>query len=131
MSYSKEDLAKYRVSRAKESIEEAKLLAAKGHWNTSANRLYYACFYAASGYLVMKGIEAFTHNGIKTAFNKDLISNTILPRAYGVLYNKLFNLRQDADYHDYKDLAEVDISPMIQEVEALVQELEVLTKEIK
>ncbi len=39
-----EDLVKYRVSRAKETFEEALLLAEKNHWNAVANRLYYDCF---------------------------------------------------------------------------------------
>ena len=51
MSYSRKELANYRISRAFESIEEADLLAKNEHWNTTANRLYYACFYAASAFL--------------------------------------------------------------------------------
>ncbi|MBK8493535.1 MAG: HEPN domain-containing protein [Saprospirales bacterium] len=126
MSYSKEELARYRLERANESIEEANLLAQKSHWNTTANRLYYACFYAASAYLVVNGVEAITHNGVKTAFNKELISTSILPRSFGLLYNKLFNLRQDADYRDYKDLSEKDIFPLIQESADLVIRIEAL-----
>jgi uncharacterized protein (UPF0332 family) len=48
MSYSKEELSEYRLSRAQESLEEAKLLGTAGHWNAAANRLYYACFYAVA-----------------------------------------------------------------------------------
>lgn len=72
------------------------------------------------------GIEASTHAGIKTAFNKALISTSLLPPSLGVLYNKLFNLRQDADYRDYKDLEEEDIAPMMQEAENLVIQVEAL-----
>jgi uncharacterized protein (UPF0332 family) len=127
--YSKKELASYRIERALESVEEAKLLAEEGHWNTTANRLYYACFYAASAFLVLNGFEASTHASIKTAFNKELISTSILPVSYGALYNKLFNLRQDADYRDFRDLSEGDIVPMIQDVEGLVRQLERLTGE--
>jgi len=45
MSYSKEELANYRIERAQEAIEEARLLAAENYWNTAVSRLYYACFY--------------------------------------------------------------------------------------
>ena len=41
MSYSELDLINYRLERAKESLEEAKILAQAGHWNTVVNRLYY------------------------------------------------------------------------------------------
>jgi uncharacterized protein (UPF0332 family) len=127
--YSKEELSKYRLERAKESIEEAKLLSEKGHWNTTASRLYYACFYSASAYLIIKGVEASTHSGIKTAFNKELISTSILAASFGILYNKLFNLRQDADYRDYRDLTEEDIGPLIRECEDLVLQIEALIEE--
>jgi hypothetical protein len=46
-----ERLVRYRMRRANEAIAEAELLAGSGHWNTSVNRLYYACFYAASALL--------------------------------------------------------------------------------
>lgn len=124
MSYSKEELARYRMERAKESIEEARVMSETGHWNSTANRLYYACFYSASAYLVFNGLEAGTHNGVKSAFNDELIRSGKLPPELGRLYNKLFKLRQDADYMDYKDVSEQQVNPMITEVEVLVRYIE-------
>ena len=124
MSYSKEDLAKYRLERAKEAIEEAKLLSSTDHWNTTANRLYYGCFYATSAYLVVNGHKAFTHSGIKSSFNKELIKTKLLPTSNGLLYNKLFSIRQDADYRDYKDVTKEEIEPLIKETEGLVSQIE-------
>jgi uncharacterized protein (UPF0332 family) len=126
MSYSKEELAAYRIERSKESLEEAKILASTDHWNTVANRLYYSCFYIASAYLVANNFEASTHNGIKTGFNKALISSGKLEKAYGQLYNSLFNIRQDADYRDFKDIKEEKIQPMISQVEVMVKTIESL-----
>lgn len=124
MSYSKEELARYRIERAKESLEEARILSETGHWNSTANRLYYACFYAALSYLVLKGFEASTHNGVKTAFNEELVKGGKIAPEFGRLYNKLFYLRQDADYRDYKDVLEQQVKPMIGDVEALVNFIE-------
>ena len=126
MSYSKEELAKYRIERAMESLEEAILLSKANHWNTTANRLYYACFYAASAYLVANSLESFTHNGAKSSFNKYLIRTDLINREFGLIYNKLFNLRQEADYRDYRDLKKEDILPMLEEVRLLVQAIDQL-----
>lgn len=126
MSYSKEDLSKYRIARAKESLEEAKILGNLNHWNTTANRLYYACFYSASSYLVANNYQASTHSGIKNAFNKELIKTGLLESKYGLLYNKLFNLRQDADYRDYRDVTDKEIKPMLNQVDDLIRKIEVL-----
>ena len=49
--HSKEDLIKYRIERAKESLDESIILSETGHWNTVANRLYYASFYAVNALL--------------------------------------------------------------------------------
>ena len=124
MSYSKEELAKYRLERAKESLEEAKILGFSDHWNTASNRLYYGCFYIASSYLVINNFQASTHAGIKNAFNKELIKTGKLEAKYGLLYNKLFNLRQDADYRDYRDVTKEEIQPMIDQVEDLIRQVE-------
>ena len=78
----------------------------------------------ASAYLVANNMEASTHNGIKTGFNKELIRGGKLDKRYGELYNKLFNLRQDADYRDYRDVSEEKIMPLIKDVEQLVNNME-------
>ena len=131
MNYSKDDLVHYRLSRAKESLDEARLLSQSNHWNTTANRLYYACFYAASAYIISKGLEANTYNGIKSAFNHELIKSGKLDQEYGKLYNNLFNLRQDADYRDYKDVTEEQIAPLVSMVESLLHKVEELLQEEK
>jgi uncharacterized protein (UPF0332 family) len=46
MTSEERSLITYRMSRAHEAIEEAKLLFNAGHINSYVNRLYYACFYA-------------------------------------------------------------------------------------
>ncbi len=41
-----EDYAEYRLQRAKETIAEVEKHIENEFWNTSINRMYYACFYA-------------------------------------------------------------------------------------
>jgi hypothetical protein len=43
-----EEIIRYRLERAEETYQEALLMRREKHWNTCANRLYYACFYAVS-----------------------------------------------------------------------------------
>ncbi|MGB9860567.1 MAG: HEPN domain-containing protein [Moorellaceae bacterium] len=66
-------LVLYRTERAKEAIEEAELLFSKGHIRTSVNRLYYACFYAASAILLAKGYSSAKHSGIRSLFYQKLV----------------------------------------------------------
>jgi len=48
----------YRLSRAHEALEEAKILLKEGYANTFVNRIYYACFYAVSALLLTKVLNA-------------------------------------------------------------------------
>jgi uncharacterized protein (UPF0332 family) len=61
-------LIHYRLDRANESIEEAKLLLENGHLHSSVNRLYYACFYAVSGLLLAEGLSSAKHSGTMALF---------------------------------------------------------------
>lgn len=66
-------LIAYRIKRARESLEEAKILFEHGHVNTFVNRLYYACFYAVSGLLLSKGLSSAKHSGIRSLFHQNFV----------------------------------------------------------
>jgi uncharacterized protein (UPF0332 family) len=60
--FHKEDYIKYRLERAEESLSDAKHLVSTNHWNSIANRLYYACFYAANAWLLDNDIKVKAHS---------------------------------------------------------------------
>jgi len=72
-------LVRYRLERARESLAEARLLLQAGHTNTFVNRLYYACFYAASAALLAEGKSATTHSGLRTLFHQGLVKPGVVP----------------------------------------------------
>ncbi|MBK6619915.1 MAG: HEPN domain-containing protein [Saprospirales bacterium] len=94
MSYSKEELVRHRIERARESLQDAEYLLQEERWNGAANRMYYACFYVVSAYMAFKGLTAATHSGLKSAFNQELIKTGRIDRSDGVLFNRLFAIRQ-------------------------------------
>ena len=59
-------LVQYRFERAYLTLKEADYMCKGDFFNAAINRLYYACFYAATGLLIAKGIDTGTHNGVKT-----------------------------------------------------------------
>jgi uncharacterized protein (UPF0332 family) len=93
-------LVKYRIERALESLDEARILLKGGHANTFVNRLYYGCFYAVSALLLSKGLYSSKHSGIRSLFHQNYIRPCIIDANYGQLYDKLFDNRQKADYAD-------------------------------
>jgi len=100
------DYISYRISRAYETLDDAKLLLESKRFNSCVNRLYYACFYAANALLLTKEIAAKTHSGVRTAFFKEYIATGLLPIGLGKLYAELFDWRSEGDYADFVEFEE-------------------------
>ncbi|MDE5743634.1 MAG: HEPN domain-containing protein, partial [Bacteroidales bacterium] len=45
------DVVKYRIENAEKTLAEVAAHIQNGYYNTAVNRMYYACFYAASALL--------------------------------------------------------------------------------
>lgn len=122
----KAELIKYKISRAGEAYEEAVILSKENHWNTVANRLYYSCFYIASALLLQQGKRFESHKGVKSEFHRSFVKEGIVTKESGKTYNRLFNLRHEGDYADFKRLTEEDIFPFLNETKKFIAEVESL-----
>ena len=116
----KEDYISYRLDRAYEAFEDAKLLAENERWNTAINRLYYASFYAIIALLIKNGIETQTHDGVRTQFGLQFVKTGIIDKKFGKLFSKLFDYRLKGDYGDLFDFDKDIVSPLFDEVELLI-----------
>lgn len=97
----RKNLIDYRLSRAFETIDEAKYNADGGYYNTAVNRLYYAAYYAASALMLANGINANTHAGIKTMLSLHFVRTGLLDVEHGRTFLTLFENRQSGDYEDF------------------------------
>lgn len=116
----------YRIEKAQETWQETQILAQNKLWNTCANRLYYAAFYAITALLLQEGYETQTHKGVKILFAQHCIKNKRVDSIYNDLYNELFDKRQAGDYADLLDWTEDDILPMIEPTKDLIQTIRML-----
>lgn len=115
-----QDLIRYRTARAGETLEEADVLAVSGHWNACVNRLYYACFYAVSALLSKHDLSSSKHTGIRSYFNQNFVKSGIIPKETAVIYNSLFERRQEGDYDVFVRFTESEVLPWIKEAKAFV-----------
>lgn len=120
----REDYINYRFNRAKESFEEAQILAEREKWNTVVNRLYYTCFYAVSALLLKNNIETQTHDGARTQFGLHFVKTGKLEKSIGKFYSKLFDYRQKGDYGDLYDYDEEFAKPLIEETRLFLEKIE-------
>ena len=122
------DLVLYRMARAQETLEDARILANAGRWNACVNRLYYACFYAVSALLVRHGLSSSKHTGVRSLFNRHYVKTDKIPKSLARIYNDLFERRQEGDYIDFVRFEESQVLPWITEAEQLVEHVHRLTE---
>jgi uncharacterized protein (UPF0332 family) len=120
----KNDYINYRFQRARETYEEALILAREEKWNAVINRLYYACFYAVIALLLKNHIETQSHDGVRTQFGLNFIKTGIIDREYGKLFSKLFDYRQKGDYGDMFDFDEELTKPLLDQVKSFIGVIE-------
>jgi uncharacterized protein (UPF0332 family) len=118
-----------RLDNAKQTLEDAKIIANNKLWKATANRLYYACYYAASALMLQFGFEAKTHAGIIRLLGLHFTSKNLINNELGDVYSKLFALRQKGDYDDWIIVKESDIIPQIDPAEKFIAEIEKLINE--
>ncbi len=125
------DYINYRLQRASDTLNDARLLAENERWNSSINRLYYACFYAVSALLYYNSIEAKTHKGVRIKFMSEFIKTGLFDKEYGKLFSDLFDWRQEGDYSDFvsfdKDLT-LSLINKSEEFIALIKNFLITTK---
>ncbi len=121
---SKDDLIGYRLSRAKDTFDDAKILADKERWNSAINRLYYSAYYAVIAILLKYDFKPTTHNGVKSVFSEYFIKNEIIPKEFGKLYSQLFTWRQKGDYDDLFNFDQDKVIPYFEPVKRLIEIIE-------
>ena len=113
-------LVLYRIARANETLEDARILANAGRWNACVNRLYYACFYAVSALLSGDGLSSSKHAGVRSLFNSQYVKPGKIPKDLARIYNDIFERRQEGDYIDFVSFKESQVLPWISRAERLV-----------
>jgi len=127
----RKSLVEYRLKKAKETFAEIPILIENKLWRNAANRLYYACFYAASALLISNSHQAHTHSGVKNALSLYYVKENKIDKSLIKLYGRLFNMRQRGDYEDWIIIEDDDILPLIEPAEKFIAEIENLINENK
>ena len=66
-------IVQYRMQNAHDTLNEVAVHKEHGFYNTAVNRIYYACYYAASALLIANGIEVKSHDGVRQKIGQQAI----------------------------------------------------------
>ena len=95
------DIVRYRMENARKMLEEVKSHRSNGFYNTAVNRMYYACYYAATAMLISMGIEVKSHDGVRLNLGRHIVLEGRLSPELGRFYSRLFSKRSTGDYDDF------------------------------
>ena len=121
------DIVRYRLENAHKTMEEVDILIQNEFFNTAANRMYYACFYAVSALLVANQIVTKSHDGVKQMFGLYFIKTGIFPAYFGKYYGELFYERITGDYEDMFDHDAVSVNGLYPKAKEIVNKVTELT----
>ena len=93
-------LIKYRINRAEESLDEAKLATENNMLHLAVNRIYYSAFYIVSALALKKGFKTSKHSKLLGWFNKEFVKKEFIEKNMGKFYLDAFEMRQESDYDD-------------------------------
>ncbi|MCS7301666.1 MAG: HEPN domain-containing protein [Fimbriimonadales bacterium] len=124
----REAIIQYRIERAYEALNEAQLLVDHNHYAAAANRLYYACFYAAQALLLRQGMSASRHSGIIALFNQHFLKTKIVDVEVGKTLNRLLDLRNRGDYEPLAQFEREEILMFSEQARAFVDTVTALAR---
>lgn len=114
---------RYRLEKAQEVYEAARVLCNAKQWNSVVNRLYYACFYSASALLLYHRISAKSHAGVIGQFSEHIVRPGVISTEEFRVYAKLLNWRSKGDYNDLYDFCQEDTEPMMPKVKHFIDKV--------
>lgn len=119
-----EDLLRYRLEQAHETLREAGILLEQAALRGAVNRAYYAMFYALLGLLATRQLGASKHSGAITLFDREFVKAGLFPRELSRALHLAFDRRQRYDYGEMIAIAEETPAETLRDARAFVGAVE-------
>ena len=114
----------FRLREAEESLLDAELLFENKSFRSSVNRSYYSMFYGILALINITGVSISKHTGVISHFDKEFVKTGKFPKESSKFLHSAFELRQESDYLDMKEVS-------LDEAEVILQSAKNLFLQIK
>lgn len=125
-------LCRYRLERAKEDLQAAKVNHDSGLFKASINRSYYAIFHSIRAVNILDGFDASKHSLVIAHFNQYFVYTGEFDRGLYKIIDGAYRIREKSDYSDFFTASREDSAVQLEHAETFVKEVEayVLKKKI-
>ena len=118
------EYAQYRIQRAKEDLDAARLLFEAQNYRIANNRAYYAIFHAMRAVLVFDNFDSSKHSGVIAEFRRRYIKEGIFPTEISKMIGSAFTIRNASDYDDMFITSKNDTKEQIDNAEYVYKAIE-------
>ncbi|HLP45482.1 MAG TPA: HEPN domain-containing protein [Candidatus Deferrimicrobium sp.] len=122
----RQTLIAYRIEKAKNALEDARFLLENNKLHLAVNRIYYGIFYILSALALKNRFQTRKHQQLIGWFNKNYIKEGIIDKNFGQFVHKAYDERSQADYADYVEFDQEEVSAMMEDLKKLIQKIEEL-----
>lgn len=117
-------LSDYRLEKARQDLETAKINFESGMLAQSVNRSYYAAFHVLRALLAYDTFDSKRHSSILGYFNKNYIVNEKIGQEYYKIIASAFDIRIKSDYQDFYIVAKDDAKEQLDNVQIFIKMIE-------
>ena len=116
----RQNIVMYRMGKARQLVHDVDVLIENELWNSTINRMYYACFHAVSALLIKNGIEVKSHMGIRQAFGLHFVKAGKVSLEYGRIFSRIYDKRQSSDYDDFIDFTKEEVEKLYPQIKSFI-----------
>lgn len=121
-----DELARHRIARAHDALDEADLLIEQRHFSGALNRLYCSAFYAARALLATKTLDSSRHSGVIALFQEHFVKTGLISTDVARALPRAFEKRQTSDYGDFSETTRDELLTLRDPVRAFLAACEEL-----
>jgi uncharacterized protein (UPF0332 family) len=115
-----DELARHRIARAHDALDEAVLLIEARHFVGALNRLYYAAFYAARALLAAKTLDSSRHSGVIALFQEHFVRTGLISTDVARALPRAFEKRRTSDDGDFSEPTSEEVLSLRDQARAFV-----------
>ncbi len=131
MQLDTETLCRYRLERAKEDLQAAKVNHDSGLFKASINRSYYAIFHGIRAVNILDGFDASKHSSVIAHFNQYFVHTGEFDRGLYKIIDGAYRIREKSDYSDFFTASREDSAVQLEHAKTFVEKVEVYLRKKK
>ena len=123
MKKERQALSAYRMEKADDMLQSAKIELHEEHYASASNRAYYCLFHAMRAVLAMDGEDFKKHSGVISRFSQNYLKPEIIPRIYGPIISQASLIRTKSDYEDFYTCSKEDAASLVRVAESFLKDV--------